>query len=181
MATPAGSPPARPLIVVMGVSGSGKSTVGAMLADALGATFTDGDSLHPAANVAKMAAGIPLDDADRLPWLDAVGDTLAVAGSAGAVVACSALKRSYRERILAKAPTARFVELDGSRSLLAGRMSARGDHFMPTSLLDSQLATLEPLEADEPGMRVSIADGPDEIVAQVLRNPRFGASGRLTH
>ncbi len=156
-------PFSRPL-VVMGVSGSGKTTVGAALADALGLPFVDGDELHPAANVAKMAAGIPLDDADRAPWLDAVGAVLA----AGPVVAaCSALKRAYRDRLRAAAPALELVFLDGSRELLASRLVARPGHFMPASLLDSQLATLERPSPDERPVTVDVAAPVAEIVASL--------------
>ena len=154
-------PFSRP-VVVMGVSGSGKTTVGAALADALGLRFVDGDALHPAANVAKMAAGIPLDDADRAPWLDAVGALLA---AGPVVVACSALKRTYRDRLRAAAPDLDLVFLDGSRELLASRTAARPGHFMPASLLDSQLATLEPPTADEHPVTVDVAAPVDQIVA----------------
>ncbi len=164
----------RPLVVVMGVSGSGKSTVGALLAAALGVPFTDGDDLHPPANVAKMAAGIPLDDADRWPWLAAVGRALAGSGPAGLVVACSALKRVYRDAIRAEAPTVRFLELDSAPALLADRMAQRADHFMPPSLLASQLALLEPLEVDEPGVRIP-NDGPQaDVVARAVDALRIG-------
>ncbi len=149
-------------IVVMGVSGCGKSSVGLALAEALGARFIDGDDLHPEANKAKMAAGIPLNDDDRWPWLDLVGEALAESNT---VVACSALKRVYRERILAAAPGTFFVHLHGTRELLAQRMNARPNHFMPVSLLDSQLNTLELLGADEPGVMLDIALPIDQLVA----------------
>jgi gluconokinase len=157
-------PFSRP-VVVMGVSGSGKTTVGAALAHALGLRFVDGDALHPAANVAKMAAGIPLDDADRAPWLDAIGAVLA---AGPVVVACSALKRIYRDRLRAAAPSLQLVFLDGSPELLASRMSHRPGHFMPTSLLDSQLATLEPPTPDEHPLTVDVAVPVGAIVASLL-------------
>ena len=143
----------------MGVSGSGKSSVGIAIAEKLGVNFTDADSLHPASNVAKMAAGTPLTDADRWPWLDLVGRALADAGDDGLVVACSALKRSYRGVILAAAPSARFVHLVVPRTVLGARVASRPGHFMPASLVDSQLETLEPLEADEPGVLVDSEGG----------------------
>lgn len=155
-------------IVVMGVSGSGKSTIGALIADALGVAFIDGDSLHPMANVAKMAAGEPLTDSDRWPWLAKVGQELNAAGSTGLVVACSALKRSYRTAVLADAPAAVFVHLDGARGVLSTRMEGRSDHFMPPALLESQLATLERLESEEPGFRTDIDRPVHEIVDAAL-------------
>ncbi|MFB2596232.1 gluconokinase [Herbiconiux sp. P17] len=158
--------PALARIVVMGVSGSGKSLIGSGLAARRGWAFVDGDDLHPEANVAKMAAGIPLTDDDRWPWLDAVAATLAGAPG-GIVVACSALRRAYRDRIRTAAPGVVFVELAGSRELLWQRMTARPGHFMPASLLDSQLATLESLAADEPGALVSIEGPPAEVLARV--------------
>lgn len=142
------------LVVVMGVSGSGKSTLGADLALVLGVPFVDADDLHPVENITTMSAGNPLTDDDRWPWLRTVGLTLAAAEPAGLVVACSALRRAYREAILAEAPTTRFVMLDVPEEQLAERMRARDGHFMPATLLASQLATLEPLEADEPGITV---------------------------
>jgi gluconokinase len=156
-------------IVVMGVSGCGKSSVGIALAEALGARFIDGDDLHPAANKAKMSAGIPLDDSDRWPWLELVSQALAEevgSGSTGTVIACSALKRVYRERILAGAPNTFFVHLDGSREVLEQRLGARSGHFMPATLLDSQLATLEPLGADEPGCVLNVEDSISRLVEQ---------------
>lgn len=154
----------------MGVSGSGKSTVGALLAERLGVAFVDGDDLHPPANVAKMAAGMPLDDADRWPWLDAVGARLA---HAPVVVACSALRRVYRDRLRAAAPDARFVLLDGSRALLAERMRARTvsdpAHFMPPSLLDSQLATFERPGEDERVLVLDVSDEPQRVADAAAR------------
>jgi carbohydrate kinase (thermoresistant glucokinase family) len=148
-------------IVVMGVSGCGKSSVGLALAEALGARFIDGDDLHPEANKAKMSAGIPLDDSDRWPWLDLVGQAL----TPNTVIACSALKRVYRERILAGAPNTFFVHLDGSREILEQRLSARSGHFMPATLLDSQLAILEPLGSDEAGVVIDIDQPISRIIA----------------
>lgn len=155
----------------MGVSGSGKSTVGAAIAERLGLPFVDGDDLHPVANVAKMAAGIPLEDADRWPWLDAVGERLA---TSPVVVACSALRRVYRDRLRAAAPSARFVLLDGTPQLLAARMTARTvtdpEHFMPPALLTSQLATLERPGADEHVLVYDIAATPAEIADAAARD-----------
>lgn len=139
-------------IVVMGPSGSGKSTVGAALAEGLGARFVDGDDLHPLTNVEKMAAGTPLDDADRMPWLRVVGRTLV--GEARVVVACSALRRRYRDAIRSEAPDAFFVELHVAQEKLTQRLGGRSDHFMPASLLDSQLDAWEPLTDDESGIQV---------------------------
>ncbi|CAM5347994.1 gluconokinase [Leifsonia shinshuensis] len=158
-------------VVVMGVSGSGKSTVGQLVAEALGAGFVDGDDLHPAANVEKMRQGIPLTDEDREPWLRAVGRTLADAGPAGMVVACSALKRAYRDLIRSEARGTFFAELDGGRDLLAQRMIRPG-HFMPASLLDSQLATLEPLQPDEEGVRLDVAEPPADLVTAIVAGVR---------
>ena len=138
-------------VVVMGVSGSGKTTAGEALAAALGVPFEDGDALHPAANVAKMAAGIPLDDADRAPWLDAIGAVLA---AGPVVVACSALKRAYRDRLRVAAPDLELVYLEVDRVTLLDRMTHR-THFMPPSLLDSQLATLEAPTAEERALVVN--------------------------
>ncbi|XUK63267.1 Gluconokinase [Plantibacter sp. RU18] len=157
-----------PLVVVMGVSGSGKSTTGVLIADRLGVPFIDADALHPLENVAKMAAGTPLEDADRWPWLALVGQTLADASDTGLVMACSALKRVYREAILAEAPDVRFVLLHGSREVLGRRMEGRTDHFMPASLLDSQFALLEELDADEPGFVVDIDRSVEEIVTDAV-------------
>jgi carbohydrate kinase (thermoresistant glucokinase family) len=156
-----------PLVCVMGVSAAGKSTVGSALAEVLGVTFVDADDLHSDANRTKMASGVALTDDDRGPWLDAVGARFAAARPAGLVVACSALRRDYRDRIRAVAPDVVFVHLDGSRELLAARAAARTDHFMPPALLESQLATLEPLEADEAGLVVDVAVPPADLVVDV--------------
>jgi carbohydrate kinase (thermoresistant glucokinase family) len=143
-------------IVLMGMAGSGKSVVGAALAARLGVPFRDADEFHPAENVAKMSSGVPLDDNDRWPWLDAIGAAIRDTPG-GVVVACSALKRAYRDRIIAVAERAvMFVYLDGDRATLAKRLGGRRGHFMPASLLDSQIATLEPPAADENAIVVSI-------------------------
>ncbi|MEZ0448004.1 gluconokinase [Cellulomonas sp. ICMP 17802] len=155
-------------LVVMGVSGCGKSTVGALLAQRLGVAFLDADSLHPPANLAKMAGGVPLTDADRWPWLRLVGAALA-AEPHGAVVACSALRRPYRDLLREAAPDLRFVHLVGTRAQLAARMSSRDGHFMPVSLLDTQLATLEPLAPDEPGVELDCTLDPGSLVGAALR------------
>jgi carbohydrate kinase (thermoresistant glucokinase family) len=152
-------------IVLMGVSGSGKSTLGALLAARLGCRFVDGDDLHPPANVAKMSAGVPLDDADRAPWLDRIAAVLSAGSS---VVACSALKRSYRDRLREAAPSLMLVYLEGSRNVLIDRLLRRRDHFMPTTLLDSQLATLEPPSAAERAINVNIERAPEAIVDQLV-------------
>ena len=152
-------------IVLMGVSGSGKSTVGARLAAASGRIFIDGDDLHPAANKEKMAAGIPLDDDDRVPWLRRIGERLAVGD--GVIVACSSLKRAYRDLLREYAPEAYFALLDGPRELLEQRLAGRHHEYMPATLLDSQLATLEPLGADERGGVFDIALPVDELVAAI--------------
>lgn len=157
----------KPLLVVMGVTGSGKSTVGELLAASLGVRYKDADDLHSTANVQKMAAGHPLDDGDRWPWLERVGEVLRVAGADGLVVACSALRRAYRDVILAAEPRSKFVFLDGPRHVLEQRLDGRRGHFMPAELLDSQLATLEPLASDEPGITVSLAPSPAKVVAAI--------------
>jgi gluconokinase len=158
--------------VVMGVSGCGKSRIGAAFAQAMGLRFVDGDDLHPAANIAKMRQGAPLTDADRAPWLAQVGAVLAQDGT---VVACSALKRAYRNQIRqAAAATVTFLYLRGSRAVLLARMQARPGHFMPPSLLDSQLATLEPPSADEACFAADIAQSPEAIVALFQQAARHG-------
>lgn len=160
----------QPLVVVlMGVAGSGKSTVGPLLAQRLGWDFGEGDVLHPPGNIAKMAAGQPLTDADRKPWLarvrDWIDDHLA-AGRSG-VITCSALRRSYRDVL--REPGVVFVHLSGSRDLLAARLTTRRGHFMPVSLLDSQLANLEPPGRDEHALTIPIEADPREQVDAIVR------------
>lgn len=169
---PALPAPAIPPLVVMGVQGSGKSTVGRLLAETQGLRFIDGDDLHSADAKAKMASGHPLNDADRLPWLTRVAQTMADAQSSGEsiVVACSALKRSYRDLMRGIVPGLVFAELHGNQAIVADRLSRRNHEYMPTHLLDSQFATLEPLEASEAGLRVSLTMTPDEIVGAITES-----------
>jgi gluconokinase len=172
MAPASDSPPlpgARQRWVVMGVSGSGKSTVGAALAARLGVRFIEGDSYHPPHNVAKMASGLPLDDHDRVDWLNALADEIkaARAHDTGLVLSCSALKRRYRDLLRQADPDLRFIHLHGPRVLIAERMAHRTGHYMPPMLLDSQLRDLEPLEADEAGLRLEITAAPDLLVDRI--------------
>lgn len=157
-------------LIVMGVSGSGKSTVGSALARALSWDFRDGDAFHPPANVEKMRAGVPLTDADRWPWLEAIASHVRDLEARGGhvVIACSALKRAYRDRLRASGAHLAFVHLEGSFDLIASRLSARQGHFMPASLLESQFATLEPPAPDEAAIRVAIDAAPAAIVAAIL-------------
>ena len=163
-------------VVVMGVSGCGKTTVARALADRLGWTFAEADDFHPPANIAKMEAGHPLDDDDRAPWLAAIRDWLRERADddQDVVVTCSALKRAYRETLRGGGPRVVFVHLDGDRETLEARMAGRSGHFMPGSLLDSQLATLEPLGDDEAGATVSIEDDPQRIVEEAVTDLRLG-------
>ncbi len=165
-------------IVVMGVSGAGKTTLALALAARLRWPFQEGDALHPEANVAKMRAGIALDDADRAPWLAAIRawiDANRVAGISS-IVSCSALKRGYRTLLAGDASDVRFVFLAGDRALLADRLANRVDHYMPTSLLDSQLAALDPPSADE-ALIIDAALPTDAQVARVLAALRLSATG----
>ncbi|MGP3984756.1 gluconokinase [Streptomyces sp. KR80] len=159
---------APPLVVVMGVSGSGKTTIGELLADRLGLPYAEADGFHPAENIAKMSAGRPLDDADRRPWLDAIAVWLTQRSGKGGVVSCSALKRSYRDRLAQAVPEVFFLHLTGSYELIEHRLARRTGHFMPTGLLHSQFADLEPLDADERGATVPVDGGPEEIVDRAL-------------
>lgn len=173
-------------LVVIGVAGSGKTTVARALAHRLGCPFADADDLHPPANVAKMSAGIPLTDEDRWPWLDAIAAWIRARAAAGetAVVTCSALKRAYRDVLRASSSGALFVHLTGAPALLAARIGGRHGHFMAPSMLESQLATLEPLAPDEPGFAVDVTPPPDAIADAVLErlraptpDPRTAAPG----
>jgi gluconokinase len=157
-------------IVVMGVSGSGKSTVAQGLVDRLGWEFAEGDDFHPPANVEKMRAGQSLDDDDRWPWLRRLADWIGERERSGrsVVVTCSALKRSYRDLLRDGQPSVWFAHVTADPDVLRERVSSRSGHYMPVSLLESQLATLEPLQDDEPGARVSGAGAPDDVVAELL-------------
>jgi gluconokinase len=156
------------VIVIMGVSGAGKTTVGSLLASKLHWSFRDGDEFHPAANVAKMASGSPLTDDDRWPWLQAIHAYLSktLAGGSSAVVACSALKAEYRRRLADGLPVVRFVHLSGTPELLAQRVEGRRDHFMPPGLLGSQLAILE---APSDALVVDIAQSPEALTEEIIR------------
>ncbi|MBY5836597.1 gluconokinase [Rhizobium leguminosarum] len=159
-------------IIVMGVSGCGKSSVGEKLAEALHLAFVEGDALHPAANVEKMSKGIPLTDEDRMPWLDRIGEDIkaSLEKREGIIVSCSALKRLYRDRLRAAAGgNLYFVYLEGSRALLMKRMGERKGHFMPVSLLDSQLATLEVPTGEQGVVTVDIDDTVEGIAATALK------------
>ncbi|MFD1198875.1 gluconokinase [Brucella gallinifaecis] len=166
-------------IVVMGVSGSGKSTIGDKLAEALDLPFLEGDSLHPQSNVDKMMAGVPLQDEDRWPWLDQIGERIAAA-KGGIVVSCSALKKTYRERMrAASGGVLIFVFLDGSFELLHQHMGQRTGHFMPVKMLESQLATLESPVGEPLVFRADIADPVDKIVAESIEWIRALKGGLL--
>lgn len=160
----------RNLYVVMGITGSGKSTVGAALARALGLDFVEGDDYHPPENVRRMAAGIPLTDDDRADWLRALAARLREANESGAgvVITCSALKRSYRDLLRTAAPDVQFVYLQGSRAVISERVAGRRGHFMPASLLDSQLATLEEPDSEERVWTCDIEDPPQQIVDNLI-------------
>lgn len=158
-------------ILIMGVSGSGKTVVGRLLATALGWTFRDADDLHPPENVARMRSGQPLTDADREPWLrslSAVVDAALASSGPGLVLACSALKRTYRNRLRAADPKVKLVHLTGPEPILRERISARVGHYMPASLLTSQLATLEPPEASERALVIDVTDPPEALAARIL-------------
>ena len=175
------STPPEPVLVIMGVSGGGKSTVAGLLAGQLGWDLAEGDDMHPAANIAKMAAGHPLDDADRWPWLARVADWIRVRTAADrpGIVTCSALKRSYRD--ILRGPNVVFVYLAGSRELIARRVAARQGHFMPAALLDSQFAALEPPGPDEHAITVDVTGSPAAEAAQILHTLGLqAAAGQAT-
>jgi gluconokinase len=153
----------------MGVSGCGKSEIGKRLAARLGTEYVEGDAFHPAANVAKMSAGVPLDDSDRSGWLEVLRDKIAEARSQGCglVLSCSSLKRHYRDLLRSGDPELTFVHLHGDRELISSRMQARPGHFMPPALLDSQLRDLEPLQPDERGFQADIRLAPDDLITQI--------------
>ena len=155
------------IVVLMGVSGVGKTTIGELVAQRLGWRFIEGDDFHPRENVAKMAAGTPLEDADRWPWLDALNQALRK--ERDAVVTCSALKESYRRRLLAGIKDARLVHLHGSKALIASRLAERKHRYMPASLLDSQFATLEPPSR---ALRVDVAADPERCAAVIVEAVR---------
>ena len=167
--------PDPPLLTVMGVSGSGKTTVGAALAQRLRVPYADADDFHPAANVAKMSAGVPLTDDDRLPWLHVIGEWLAAHAEHGGVVSCSALRRSYRDVLRAAAPGQLFVHLHGSPEVIARRVAGRPGHFMPATLVASQFETLEPLGADEHGLTLDLDRPVDDLVDAYLAATAPGA------
>jgi gluconokinase len=158
-------------LIVMGVSGSGKSTIADKLAERLGWSYEDGDKFHPASNVAKMSAGHPLTDADRWPWLQAIADEIDRVCGAGqhAVIACSALKRAYRDILVHGRSDVRIVFLQGTQELIANRLAARKHHFMPPGLLDSQFKTLQPPDRSENPVTVSIDAPVDTIVGDIIR------------
>ena len=158
------------IVVVMGVCGCGKTTVGKLVAARIGGTFAEGDSFHPKSNVEKMSRGEPLDDADRMPWLNKIADSIDgwLADGETVVVACSALKKSYRQIIIGARDDVRLVFLRGSPELLAARMAARKHHYMPASLLPSQLATLEPPAAGPTTYTADVADAPEDIAGRVV-------------
>jgi carbohydrate kinase (thermoresistant glucokinase family) len=161
----------RPVVIVlMGVSGSGKTTVGVLLAAALGYAFQEGDDLHPPANVAKMHAGHPLDDSDRMPWLHSIAAVIDGwrARGVGGVVACSTLKRRYRDILIGSRADVTLVYLKGAHDLIARRMAARHEHFMPAALLDSQFSTLEEPTPDEHPLVVDVGGAPAEIVHRIV-------------
>lgn len=164
-----------PILLVMGVSGSGKTTIGALLAGRLGWTYAEADDFHPPANVEKMHAGIPLTDEDRRPWLEAIAAWIDRQDAPG-VVTCSALKRRYRDMLRKDPDRVRLVYLEGSHELIARRMAARHGHFFPKQLLDSQFADLEPPQPDENALVVSIDQTPADVVDEIVDRLDLGTA-----
>jgi carbohydrate kinase (thermoresistant glucokinase family) len=166
------------ILLLMGVAGSGKTTTGQRLARQLGWEFRDADSFHPAANIAKMSAGQPLNDDDRLPWLDAIADWIDKHRGAGtkAIVSCSALKRVYRKRLMAQRPEVQLIYLKGTPKLIADRMSRRKGHFMPPALLDSQFAALEAPRGSERPIIVNVAMPPNRVIEHILIRTGLGGA-----
>ena len=160
-----------PRIVIMGVSGCGKSTVGILLAQRLGVAFLEGDALHPPRNIALMRSGTALTDDDRREWLDAIAQRLqTLAEEEGLVIACSALKRSYRDRLRQACPDLHFVHLHGSQEVIADRLAQRRDHYMPTTLLDSQFAILQAPQDDEPAWTFDVRDSVTHLVERITQS-----------
>lgn len=159
-----------PLVVVMGATAVGKTTVGELLAERCAVEYADADAFHPQANIDKMSGGVPLTDDDRWPWLEAIGRWLAERTSTGGVVSCSALKRAYRDVLVRSAPTMRFLHLHGDEDVIRQRIANRKGHFMPPSLVDSQLETLEVLAPDEPGVVIDLEMKPGDIVDEFVRS-----------
>jgi gluconokinase len=155
-------------IVVMGVAGTGKTTVGRLVAERLGVPYAEADDFHSPENIAKMSAGTPLNDEDRRPWLDAIGAWAAGRRGQGGVVSCSALKRRYRDRLRSADPGLFFLHLRGDRDLIARRLEERRGHYMKRAMLDSQFADLEPLEPDENGVAIDVAAPPRQITDEAL-------------
>lgn len=169
----ADTPAEKTAVVVMGVSGSGKTTIAQVLARRLGWQEAEADDFHPAANVAKMHAGIPLTDDDRKPWLEALRHWInAAPGSV--ILTCSALKRSYRDELRTAAARVEFIHLDGDHAVIRNRITARTGHFMPASLLDSQFATLEPLQPDEAGLVVNVDEDPAVMADEAITALHLG-------
>jgi gluconokinase len=161
---------AHPIVVVMGVAASGKSSIGRALAAQCGFDFVEGDDLHPQANIERMSRGLSLGDSDRRDWLENIADVIEGADpSRGLILSCSALKRSYRDRLTAASPRVTFLHLSGQRALIEARMSRRAGHFMPITLLDSQYGDLEPPAADESAVTVDVAGDFDEVVELAAR------------